>query len=262
MAPMSAYKACPLLSATIVLTHGMPWYFFSTFNTPAADDAWSTPRKWLKTRKLSALASRIVNAVSAVHGSGMPRMLLNTGPYRVHHVEWVAVCSLPSLPLTVTLTVRCCIFVGVPSTRYDVGSPGTNVSWYGGRRNAVETVWLHAIDALWPMSTTGTPNSEAPVTFTTPGIVSCAWEKRSGSTHGKCGLPSRRPCLWSRVPDLPTATALEPRPPSDWCQPTASSRAARCGSRPATGAGLVGEGGVASAMPGITTSYPASNTSW
>src|SRR3954469_9572781 len=107
----------------------MPWYFFRTFSTAAADGAWSTPRKWLKTRKLSALTSRMVNAVSAVHGSGMPRMLLNTGPYRVHHVECASVFRLPALRLTVALTVRCCLFVGVPSTRYDVGSPGTNVSW-------------------------------------------------------------------------------------------------------------------------------------
>ena len=58
---------------------------------------------------------------------------------------------------------------------YDVGSPGVSVSWYGVNLNAVETVWLHAIVAVWPMSTIGTPNSEAPLTLTLPGIVSWAW---------------------------------------------------------------------------------------
>src|SRR5437667_398197 len=54
---------------------------------------------------------------------------------------------------------------GCPSRRYDVGSPGTSVSWYGVNRNAVETVWLHATVAVWPMLMAGTPYSPTPVTL-------------------------------------------------------------------------------------------------
>ena len=56
-----------------------------------------------------------------------------------------------------------------------MGEPGTSVSWYGVNRYAVETVWLHAIVRVWPISTSGTPNSDAPCTFSLPGIVRCAW---------------------------------------------------------------------------------------
>jgi hypothetical protein len=56
-----------------------------------------------------------------------------------------------------------------------VGEPGMSVSWNGVKRNAVDTVWLHAIHELWPINTTGTPNSDAPSTFSFPGMVSCAW---------------------------------------------------------------------------------------
>ena len=86
------------MSATIVLTHGMPSYFFRTFSSAGADFASSVARKWLKTRKLSALASRIANAVVVVQGSGMPSIELNIGPYLVHQVVWVIVVSLPPAP--------------------------------------------------------------------------------------------------------------------------------------------------------------------
>src|SRR3954471_19369126 len=89
--PMSAYNACPLLSDTMVLTHGMPSYFLRIASSSLVDVARSVSKKWLKTRKLSTLASRIANAVAAVHGSGMPRMLLKTGPYLVHHSVCVTV---------------------------------------------------------------------------------------------------------------------------------------------------------------------------
>src|SRR4051812_1722427 len=158
--PISAYNACPPLSDTIVLTHGMPSYFLRIASSWLVDVARSVSKKWLKTRKLSTFASRIANAVAAVHGKGMPRMLLNTGPYLVHHNVCVTVPRLPSAFLTVTETVRGCILVGCPSTRYEVGFPGTSVSWYGVNRNAVETVWLHASVALCPISTIGTPNSD------------------------------------------------------------------------------------------------------
>ena len=42
-------------------------------------------------------------------------------------------------------------------------------------RKAVETVWLQAMFAVWPISTSGTPNSDAPSTFTWPGTVICVW---------------------------------------------------------------------------------------
>src|SRR3954462_2764048 len=72
--PMSAYIACPVLSAKIVLTHGMPWYFLRIFSSCFTDVAMSVSRKWLKMRKLSTLASRIAKASELVHGSGIPRI--------------------------------------------------------------------------------------------------------------------------------------------------------------------------------------------
>src|SRR3954470_16187851 len=78
--PMSAYIACPVLSATIVLTHGMPWYFLRMRSSCCTDRAMSVSRKWLKIRKLSTLASRIANASCVVHGSGTPRIELKIGP--------------------------------------------------------------------------------------------------------------------------------------------------------------------------------------
>src|SRR4051794_23346667 len=78
--PMSAYIAWPDLSATIVLTHGMPWYFLRMCSSCFTDLAMSVSRKWLKMRKLSTLASRIANASCVVHGSGTPRIELKIGP--------------------------------------------------------------------------------------------------------------------------------------------------------------------------------------
>src|SRR6266576_911052 len=65
-----------------------------------------------------------------------------------------------------TATGRGSMATGCPSRRYDVGSPGTSVSWYGVNRNAVETVWLHAMVAVWTMLMSGTPYSPTPVTLT------------------------------------------------------------------------------------------------
>jgi len=42
--------------------------------------ALSIAKKWLKARKLLALASRIANASAGVHGSGTPTSSVNTGP--------------------------------------------------------------------------------------------------------------------------------------------------------------------------------------
>ena len=56
-----------------------------------------------------------------------------------------------------------------------MGEPGTSVSWYGVKRYAVETVWLHAIVLVLPISTSGTPNREAPCTFASPGTWIWAW---------------------------------------------------------------------------------------
>jgi len=45
-----------------------------------ADFALFVSKKWLKTRKLLALASRIANAVVGVQGSGTPTSSVNSGP--------------------------------------------------------------------------------------------------------------------------------------------------------------------------------------
>ena len=74
-----------------------------------------------------------------------------------------------------TVTVRRIMATGWPFSRYSVGWPGTRVSWYRVNRNAVETVWLHAIVAVWPIRISGTPYSETPVTLILPGMVSWAW---------------------------------------------------------------------------------------
>ena len=74
-----------------------------------------------------------------------------------------------------TVTLRGVMATAWPFCRYSVGWPLTSVSWNGVNRNAVDTVWLHATDALWPMRISGTPYSDAPVTLIWPGMVSCAW---------------------------------------------------------------------------------------
>src|SRR5207244_2280647 len=83
---------------------------------------------------------------------------------RVHHSVLVTVWRDPSGWRAWTETGRGSMATGCPSRRYDVGSPGTSVSWYGVNRNAVETVWLHATVAVWPMLLAGTPYSPTPVT--------------------------------------------------------------------------------------------------
>jgi hypothetical protein len=80
IAPMSAYSAPPPRSAAIVLTHGMPSYFFRISSSCCTDCAMSVSRKWLNTRKLSAFASAIANAVTGVHGSGTPTSEFMIGP--------------------------------------------------------------------------------------------------------------------------------------------------------------------------------------
>ena len=74
-----------------------------------------------------------------------------------------------------TVTVSAFIRRTSPSYRYAVGSPGTSFSSNGVKRRAVETVWLHASDFVWPISTIGTPNRLAPATSTLPGIVRWDW---------------------------------------------------------------------------------------
>src|SRR3954453_4400973 len=113
----------------MVLTQGMPWYFFRMRSSCFTDDAMSVSRKLLKIRKLSTLASRMANASWLVHGSGMPRIDVKIGPFLVHQRVCDTCESLPSSPLTVTVTLRCSIGVISPSNMYDVGSPGANVSW-------------------------------------------------------------------------------------------------------------------------------------
>src|SRR5213593_1023127 len=121
----------------------MPWYSLRIFST-----------------------SPTAKAVVSVHGRGTPTRSVNTGPYRVHHSVLVTVWRDPSGWRAWTETGRGSMATGCPSRRYDVGSPGTSVSWYGVNRNAVETVWLHATVAVWPMLMAGTPYSPTPVTLT------------------------------------------------------------------------------------------------
>jgi hypothetical protein len=135
-------------------------------------------------------------------------------------------------------------------------------------RYASDTVWLQAIDAVWPIRISGTPYSDAPVTLSWPGMVSWAWYKRSVPSHGKCGLPSSRP-WWSRVPAEPMATALLPAAWNTEPARAASSRATRRGSVRAAagcacapGAAAAGFGGVADPMPLMNTSWPISSMSW
>src|SRR5215469_13977649 len=81
MSPMSAYKARPALSLAIVLTQGMPWYFFRIDSICWVLDARSKPNQVLIAReRLLALASPRANAEAVVQGSDMPSRLLKTGP--------------------------------------------------------------------------------------------------------------------------------------------------------------------------------------
>ena len=129
-------------------------------------------------------------------------------------------------------------------------------------RNAVDTVWLQATDALCPMRISGTPYSDAPVTLILPGMVSCDWKNRSVPSHGKCGLPSSRP-RWSLVPAEPIATALLPML-RRWARSAAASACPVL----AVAAALAGAaavpafGGAASLMPWITAPLLDSSMSW
>src|SRR5437763_10223549 len=213
MAPMSAYRATPSRSLTIVFTQGMPWYFCRIDSTCWVVVARSMPNQVLTARgRLPALTSPKANPCEVPQGSEMPDRLLNIGPYLVHQNVWCTGARLPSGCLAMIVTRRGVIATALPSCRYSVGWPGTRASWNGVNRNAVDTVWLHATDALWPMRISGTPYSDAPVTLILPGMVSCDWKKRSVPIHGKCGLPSSRP-RWSLVPAEPIATALLPMLP-------------------------------------------------
>ncbi len=131
---MSAYRAWPVLSAAIVLTQGIPSYFFRICSSCAVDVAMSVARKWLKTRKLSALASSIEKASSGVHGNGMPSSEVNTGPNRVDHRVLVTGARLPLAWRAWTVTRRLVMACGLPSKRYWVGLVGTIVSCIGVKR--------------------------------------------------------------------------------------------------------------------------------
>ncbi|MBB6080896.1 hypothetical protein HNR57_006847 [Streptomyces paradoxus] len=85
---------------------------------------------------------------------------------------------------TATVTVRFFMRSGLPSTRYDVGSAGSSVSWWKLAGMPVETVWLHATCALNPMEIAGVPNRDPPDTFSSPGIVCCDCQNRRPPSHG------------------------------------------------------------------------------
>ncbi len=69
-----------MLSAAMVLTHGMPWYSRSIASSCLTDWALSVSKKWLSRRKFVAFASPITNTRSGVQGkTGRPRMLVSTG---------------------------------------------------------------------------------------------------------------------------------------------------------------------------------------
>src|SRR5215813_9331028 len=81
MSPMSAYRARPAWSVAIVLTQGMPWYFFKIDSICCVLDARSKPNQVLSARaRLFALASAKANAEVVLHGSEMPSRLVKTGP--------------------------------------------------------------------------------------------------------------------------------------------------------------------------------------
>src|SRR2546428_118406 len=128
----------------------MPWYSLRIFSTSPTVRARSTSKKWFRTRpKFSAFTSRMAKAVVSVHGRGTPTRSVNTGPYRVHHSVLVTVWRDPSGWRAWTETGRGSMATGCPSRRYDVGSPGTSVSWYGVDREAGETGWVPATGAGW-----------------------------------------------------------------------------------------------------------------
>src|SRR6516165_12688600 len=81
MAPMSAYRARPARSVAIVLTQGMPWYFFRMLSICWVLDARAKPNQVLNARaRLFALASAKANAEVVLQGSEMPSWRLKTGP--------------------------------------------------------------------------------------------------------------------------------------------------------------------------------------
>src|SRR6516164_725395 len=82
MAPMSAYRATPSRSLTIVFTQGMPWYFCRIDSTCWVVAARSMPNQVLTARaRLPAFASANANACVVVQEkNGKPGRLLNTGP--------------------------------------------------------------------------------------------------------------------------------------------------------------------------------------
>src|SRR5215468_3395874 len=81
MVPMSAYRASPARSVAIVLTQGLPWYFFRIDSICWVLDARAKPNQVLNARaRLFALASTKANAEVVVQGSEMRSKLLKTGP--------------------------------------------------------------------------------------------------------------------------------------------------------------------------------------
>src|SRR6516162_5468588 len=73
MVPMSAYRARPARSVAIVLTQGMPWYFFRIDSICWVLDARAKPNQVLNAReRLFALASAKANAEVVVHCRGVP----------------------------------------------------------------------------------------------------------------------------------------------------------------------------------------------
>src|SRR5262249_7811191 len=130
----------------------MPWYLCRIDSTCWVEVARSMPNQVLTARaRLPALASAKANPCEVSQGKEIPARLLNIGPYRVHQNVWCTGARLPSGCLAMIVTFRGVIATGLPSCRYSVGCPGTRVSWNGVNRNAVDTVWLQATDALCPM---------------------------------------------------------------------------------------------------------------
>src|SRR6185437_5827144 len=127
---MSAYRAWPDRSETMVFTQGMPWYLFRTASTWPVVSARLMPNQvFMALARLPALASRSVNADVLVHGTGVPSRLLITGPYRVDHSVRVTRASEPSGRRATTVTARWVIATGRPFSRYSVGCPLTRLSW-------------------------------------------------------------------------------------------------------------------------------------
>src|SRR5687767_10115374 len=102
----------------MVFTHGTLWYRVTIRWRSRTLRAWFVSKKWLRTRKLAALASPIAHAVAGVHGkTGRPSTPVITGPYSVDHSVRERSSRSPPAVRAVTVTGWGVMARGWPSTR-------------------------------------------------------------------------------------------------------------------------------------------------